>query len=119
MQEIVINRCYGGFSLSRKAFLRLRELHQKDALEETDWGEPWCDGSGIREPLGFRGNVGMFCRDIPRNEPLLIQVIEELGVDVNGACAKLKIVEIPNGMDWVIEEYDGLEWIAEKHQTWR
>ena len=53
MQEIVINRCYGGFSLSRKAFLRLRELGQKDALGEPDWGEPWGAGSGIREVWGI------------------------------------------------------------------
>ena len=117
MQEIVINRCYGGFSLSRKAFLRLRELGQKDALEEPDWGEPWGDGSGVREPFG--GSIGSFCRDIARNDPLLTQVVKELDADANGSCAELRIIEIPNGVEWQIEEYDGLEWIAEKHQTWR
>jgi len=116
MQEVVINRCYGGFSVSRKAFLRLRELGQKDALEEPDWGEPWDDGSEIRKPL--LGDTGSFCYDIARNDPLLIQVIKEMSADANGACAKLKIIEIPNGVKWVLEEYDGLEWLAEKHQTW-
>ena len=116
MQQIVINRCYGGFSLSRKAFLRLRKLGQKNALNEADWGEPWGDGSEIREPFGFRGEAGMFCRDIPRNASLLIQVVKELGVDANGAYAELKIAEIPDGVRWVIEEYDGIEWIAEKHK---
>lgn len=118
MQEIVINRCYGGFSVSRKGFLRLRELGQKDALEEPDWGEPWGDGSGICEPF-YEGSTGHFCYDIARNDPLLIQIIKELHADANGDHAELKIIEVPNGVDWIVEEYDGLEWIAEKHQVWR
>ena len=118
MQEIVINRCYGGFSISRKAFLLLRELQQKDALDEPDWGESWGDGSGVREPFGGSG-TGSFCRDIARNDLLLIEVVKELGADAYGACAELRVIEIPNGVEWVVDEYDGLEWVAEKHQTWR
>lgn len=57
-------------------------------------------------------------RELDRADPKLIQVIEELGVKANGGCAKLKIVEIPDGTDYEIDECDGLEHIAEKHQTW-
>lgn len=58
-------------------------------------------------------------RNIPRDDPLLIQVIEELGSDsASGDFASLQIVEIPDDVDWQIEEYDGFEWIAEKHRTW-
>ncbi len=53
-----------------------------------------------------------------RADPLLIQVVEELGEAANGSCAKLKIVEIPDGTDYTIEEYDGQEHIAERHRTW-
>ena len=28
-------------------------------------------------------------------------------------------VEIPDDVEWQIEEYDGSEWIAEKHRIWR
>jgi hypothetical protein len=31
----------------------------------------------------------------------------------------LEIVEIPDDVEYTIEEYDGLEHIAEKHRTWR
>jgi len=53
-----------------------------------------------------------------RADPKLIQVVEELGDKANGSCAKLEIVEIPDGVDWQIEEYDGNEHVAEKHRTW-
>lgn len=111
--KIVINDCYGGFSLSRKAFLLLRKMGNKVALEEPDYGEKWPDGSGPRDNR-FEG----FCRDIPRDDSQLIEVVEKLKGKVNGMCAKLKIIEIPDGVDWIIEEYDGQEWIAEKHRTW-
>jgi hypothetical protein len=37
---------------------------------------------------------------------------------MNGDFAELKVVEIPDDVQWQIEEYDGKEWIAEKHRTW-
>lgn len=57
-------------------------------------------------------------RELERHDPALIRVIEELGDAADGKCAKLKIVEIPDGTDYCIEEYDGNEHIAETHQTW-
>lgn len=58
-------------------------------------------------------------REIERHDPQLIRVVEEMGEAASGACAKLAIVEIPDGTDYVIEEYDGNEHIAETHRTWR
>lgn len=114
MKEVVINACHGGFALSRKAFLRLRELGQKDALIEPDIGEMWADGSGPRND--FLGDH--FCSGIPRDDPLLIQVVRKLKKEANGQFACLKIVKIPDDVEWEIEEYDGLEWVAEKHRVW-
>ena len=51
-----------------------------------------------------------------RTDPLLIQVIKELG---SFACDDLKIVEVPDDVKWHIEcSDDGGEWIAENHRTW-
>lgn len=50
--------------------------------------------------------------------PELIKVVEEMGDAANGSCANLKIVEIPDDVEWDVEEYDGNEWISEKHSTW-
>jgi hypothetical protein len=110
--KIVINKCYGGFSLSRKAFLLLRKMKNKHALEEPDIGEFWSDGSGPREI------DNPFLRDIPRDDKDLIKVIKKLKDKANGDCAELRIVEIPNNADWEIDEYDGLETVEEKHRIW-
>ena len=92
--KIVINKCYGGFSLSPAGMKRFRELSGKLA----EYGEA--------------------ARRSIRNDPLLVQVVEELGEAANGSFADLKVVEIPDGVEWTVEEYDGLEWIAEVHRTW-
>lgn len=113
--KIVINVCYGGFGLSRKALHRLRELKSPFALEETDIGEAWKDNPfSVREE-----SLNSFLSDIPRDDLLLVKVVEELGKEAYGGCARLRVVEIPDGVDWEIDDYDGLETIREKHRSWR
>jgi len=92
--KIVINKCYGGFSLSPAGTKRFQELGGK--LAEYDSAS----------------------RRSGRNDPLLVQAVEELGEAADGSHAELKVVEIPDGVNWTIEEYDGWEWIAEAHRTW-
>lgn len=57
-------------------------------------------------------------RDVSRTDLDVIRVIEELGESANGRHAKLAIVEIPDGTEFEIDEYDGIEHVAEKHQVW-
>jgi hypothetical protein len=92
--KVVINNCYGGFSLSEAGIARYLELADLKATSD------------------------FYDRNIPRNDDALVQVVEELGDAANGFAADLKIVDIPDGVDWYIEEYDGNEWVAEKHRTW-
>ena len=89
--KIVINKCYGGFSLSEAAYEEL--------------GLKW-DGYGY----GFNG-------DDKRTDPEMIAVVEKLGGAASGKFAELQVVEIPDGIDYRIEDYDGIEWIAEG-RTW-
>jgi hypothetical protein len=91
MQKIVINKCYGGFSLSKKA------LHF------------------IGIPMNHSGSY----YNMPRDDKALVYCVETLGESANGSFAELKVVEIPDGVEWEIEGYDGVEWISEVHRTWR
>lgn len=56
--------------------------------------------------------------DVKRNDPKLVKVVEELGKEANGQFANLKIIEIPDDIEWDIEDYDGMESIHEKHRIW-
>jgi hypothetical protein len=113
-KEIVINKCYGGFGLSRGALLELRKMKNKYALEETDIGEYWDTKSkNKRSPI-----YDTFLSEIPRDDKDLIEVVKKLGDKVNGSFSKLSIVEIPDHVDWQIGEYDGMEHVEEKHNTW-
>ena len=118
MRKIVINTSYaskrdGGFCLSHRAFLRLRDLGQREALQEPDLGAYWPKGATLREPsLNRCGQL------IPRDDQKLVQVVEELRAEANGHCAELKIVEIPNDVQWEIEQVGGVEHVSEVHRMW-
>lgn len=107
MTKIAINVCYGGFSLSESAVRLARQLS-----EDPEWGgcvlvgESYKDGT-VREhsPLGNDSHIGS---EVARHDPVLIQVIEQLGKAANGYFAKLAIVEIAENR-YRIEEYDGFE----------
>lgn len=81
MTKVVYNACYGGFGLSGAAKARYRELAGHDYDE-------W-EGA--------------------RHDPLLVQVVEEMGRGANGECSRLKIASIPDGSKYRIDEYDGQE----------
>lgn len=53
-----------------------------------------------------------------REDTILIEVVEELGEKASGRFGKLKVVEIPEDLDYVIDEYDGIETLHEKVQEW-
>lgn len=142
-RRVVINRCHGGFGLSDQAIGRYLEIRGQQAWPETEekyghdlttwWLVPpeqrepeptaaeWEDMDLIQRQQhnhAYRQHV-FRDRDIARDDPVLVRVVEELGAAANGRHACLKIVEIPWHIDWQIEEYDGREWIAESHRTWR
>lgn len=59
------------------------------------------------------------CFDImDRSDPKLVAVVEEMGDAANDMHSRLKIVEIPSNVEWILMEFDGNEWIAEKHRMW-
>lgn len=140
--KVVINACHGGFGLSEAAVLRYFEIKGQPVWVKKDkkWG-----GLGIthywlvppenrvkdlekefytmsmdekKEYNRLWSEQNFYDRDVARDDPILVQVVEELALDADGRYACLKVVEIPDDVDWEINEYDGNEWIAEKHRTW-
>lgn len=54
-----------------------------------------------------------------RCDSVLVRIVEEMGIAVNGSSAQLHVVEVPDDVDWLIDESDdGREIIEEKHRTW-
>jgi hypothetical protein len=114
-QRIVINTCYGGFGLSREGCLSYLERagieyqleHQPDRERQIKYG--------YRIMVNGREFFG---RTIERDDPALVNTVLGLGERASDENADLKVVEIPAGIEWVIEDYDGREWVAEAHRTW-
>ena len=113
MKKIVINKSYGEFFVSHQAFIRLRELGQPEAMQEVDLGAYWPHAASPQDPsLNRCGTL------IPRDDEKLVRVVEELREAANGHAAELKIVEIPDDVQWVIAKTDGVEHVSEAHRTW-
>lgn len=89
--KVVINRCFGGYGLSEKAYEFL--------------GLEWDD-------YGFK-----YHQD--RANPDLVRCVETLGEEVaSGELSELHVVEIPDDVDWEIRDYDGMETVEEVHRVW-
>ena len=113
MKKIVINKSCDQFFVSHKAFARLRELGQSEALQEIDRGAYWPHAAAPQEPsLNRCGAL------IPRDDEKLVRVVEELRAEANGHAAELKVVAIPDDVQWVIVKTDGGEHVSEAHRTW-
>ena len=84
--KVVINKQYGGFSLSNEAIELYKEL------------------SGNK-------NVSHKGINLTRTDPFLVKVVETLGYKADGRYADLCIEEIPAEFIecFEIEEYDGIE----------
>ena len=100
--KIVLNRCFGGFSLSRTVFDEL--------------GIKWDDyGYLSNEDLGIKSDNYMAYRA----DSKLIAAIEKVGIrESTGDLAELEIVDIPDDIEWEILEYDGTETVHEEHRSW-
>lgn len=145
--EIIINKCWGGFGLSNEAVLELIRMKSKIVKKMTikeyyggnnprfskDWENEYIEDkkrhelfkngyyqdkyySGIiyKEPYVFSVDR----EDSIRNNPDLIKVVKKLKDKANGSHAELRIVEIPDGTDFEIDDYDGMESVEEKHRSW-
>jgi hypothetical protein len=128
--KIIINRCYGGYGLSEKAVMMYAKLKGLTLYPDSDD----CITHYYTIPVDqFRRMEKEVKRqdymelnkysfyppgDISRSDPLLVQVVEELGREANDNFAELKIIDIPDDLEYEIDVYDGMETIRECHRSW-
>ena len=93
-QKIVISRSYSGFVLTEAMANRYNDLYNENF------------GTDLKAE-------DLYAEEIPRDDPMLIQVVNELGEG-----SGLKVVEIPEDVKWKIHDYDGIESIHEIHRIW-
>ena len=140
--KIVINKCYGGFGLSDKAVEMIMNrkglncfryvqtkykysdrVNEFTRCDETEANNHLCVYYVTKDlgektnnlPIEFYWSV----YSIDRNDADLIAVVEKLGEEANGKFSKIKIVEIPDDVNWYIDEYDGIEVIYDENRCWR
>jgi len=146
-KKIVINRCYGGFGISNEALLELINMKSKIVKKmsiikyyggenpnfKDTWKEEWNKDKinlkpfkeGFFEHPYYKGilyhNEFVYfiedCSEIRSNEDL-IKVVEKLKEKASGKLSELIIVEIPEDVDYEIDDYDGMETIHEEHRSW-
>jgi hypothetical protein len=113
--KIVINKHYGSFSLSEEAVLLYGDKKGLNIIAIRD--EVIKDINHYY--LNEEKEENSFCEwDIERNDPVLVEVVEQLGDLANTRHTRLKVVEVPDDVKWYIHDYDGIESVYEKHRIW-
>jgi len=94
--EVVINICWGGYSLSEEMIDRLKEVVDDVTLDNILYNKS----------IKYRSNTE------------LVRIVKEAG-NTTDEGTKLKIISIPeDAIDPYVEVYDGMEWVAEG-RVWR
>ena len=121
--KVVINVCFGGFSLSDAAAEEC--IRRGMTVSKYDANGMMVNPSADFSDNEGKGHYGRYYAPNGdtkefRCHPTVVAVVEELGDKANGSCAELKVIDIPfdSTEGWHIDEYDGNERIAQDHQTW-
>lgn len=141
MRKVILNKCFGGFDVSpqgyqlyamkkgyshlykyKKSFDKLHdEYYRIDLFDDfilayyftKDLGETIKEISKSDWKL-----YHLYLGTDKREDPILIEVVEELGEEASGKFGKLVVVEIPDDLNYTIDEYDGIETLHEDVPTW-
>ena len=106
--KVVLNSCFGGFSLSKEAIQMLIDKHGLDIDSEHGYVD--------NEDFGIEDES----HDAYRMDKRLVAVVKKLGVDkAAGKYAALRIVDVPDDVVDVhgchISDYDGWESVHQSH----
>lgn len=96
-KEFIVNKCHGGFGLSKAAVDRLLELGYKPPQKVED----------AVKAYGEHQRDYWIASNIDRSDPLLVQVVRELQEKASADYASLSIVEFTT--HYSVEGRDGYE----------
>ena len=96
--QVVINTSYSNFAISADAILLIQKK--------------------IKNPKA-KSQINAYAFDSDRSNPLLVEAVQKLGAKANGLYTTLKIVEIPDDVEWRVDAVNGKEIIREKHRIWQ
>jgi hypothetical protein len=137
--KVILNKCYGGFGFSRKAYEMYAEKHgfkvyPYEIKDVTESGTVYQKVGRAEENLFsnyFTEDFGdeftptkedwkkmLFLSSEHREDPVAIEIVETLGSEASGRYSDLVVVDIPDGLDYVVDDYDGIETLHQKVQTW-
>lgn len=144
--RIAVNKCWGGFGLSKEAQALYMEKKygvdniyyyktntagwggkkstKEDFIKEVDSHYISITTTDCGEEFDdYRKFNAVWFDDYNdsiefRSDPVLIKVLEELGDDANGDFAEIEIVDVPDDANVYIDNYDGMETVEEKHRSW-
>lgn len=138
MKKVILNKCFGGFDVSKEAYmlyakkkgLRLYLYESEFINRKFIYKKVNDDNSIFRhyfiKDMGDNVEISnedyekycLYLKDEHREDPILIEVVEELGEKASGRFGNLKVVEIPDDLEYVIDEYDGIETLHQKVEEW-
>lgn len=131
--KVILNKCYGGFSVSDEAYelyakKKGLKLYRYGVDDETDeYKKGLCnyltyyftEDFGDKVPKkNIDWNKSLYLNYTYREDPVLIKVVEELGSKASGRFGDLVVVEIPDNLNYVIDDYDGIETLRPAGPTW-
>jgi hypothetical protein len=108
--KVVINTRFGGFGLSKEG-IRAYEIRRWDVeAKNVSYPDPLPKKISLLDAWEIE--------DLDRTDPILVHIIEQNSNLYSGSSGSLKVVTIPDDVQWHIHDYDGQESIHENHRTW-
>lgn len=138
MKKVILNKCFGGFDVSKEAYMLYAKkkgltlyLYESEFINRKFIYKKVNDDNSIFrhyfiKDMGDNVEISnedyekycLYLKDEHREDPILIEVVEELGEKTSGRFGNLKVVEIPDDLEYVIDEYDGIETLHQKVKEW-
>ncbi len=137
MRKILLNKCYGGFSVSRKAYelyakkkgfdLFIYKLEIKNSnlfYIKTNEDNSLYTTYTTKDLGNVVADIAkedmLYLDDSYREDETLIEVVEELGAEANSKFSSLVIVKVPESVakDYIIDNYDGIETLHKRVKIW-